>query len=98
MTDIASLAVPWITPPPPFDEVLKKHSGRAIAFATQSMTIVSSSVHAGEQSQLKAGALKAAEYISPRMLGYVTVEGKKAMNLGDCQCVNPGLILDATSF
>jgi len=33
------------------------------------MTTVSSSVQAGEQSQLKAGALKAAENISPRMEG-----------------------------
>jgi hypothetical protein len=42
-------------------------------------------VHAGEQSQLKAGAVKAAEYISPKMLGYVTPAGKKAMKFGDCQ-------------
>lgn len=59
--------------------------------------MVSSSVHAGEQSQLNAGAVKAALYISPRILGYVTPAGKKAMKLGDCQCVMPGLILVSMS-
>lgn len=59
--------------------------------------MVSSSVQAGEQSQLKAGAVNAAEYTSPRMLGYVTFAGKKAMKLGDCQWVKPGLILESTS-
>jgi hypothetical protein len=37
--------------------------------------MVSISVQAGEQSQLKAGAVKVAEYISPRILGYVTLAG-----------------------
>jgi hypothetical protein len=50
-------------------------------------------VHAGEHNQLNAGALNAAEYISPRILGYVTVAGKNAMKFGDCHCVRPGLIL-----
>lgn len=31
------------------------------------------------------------------MLGNVTVAGKKAMKLGDCQCVSPGMILLAMS-
>jgi hypothetical protein len=61
------------------------------------MTTVSNSVHAGLHSQLKAGAVNAAEYISPSMDGYVTPAGKKAMKLGDCQCVMPGMILDAMS-
>lgn len=66
---IASLAEPWITPPPPPGLVERKHFGRARAWATQSMTMVSSSVQAGLQSQLNAGAVKAAEYISPSREG-----------------------------
>lgn len=61
------------------------------------MIIVSSSVHAGLQSQLNAGALKAALYISPRIEGYVTVDGKKAMKFGCCQWVRPVIILDSMS-
>lgn len=59
--------------------------------------MVSSSVQAGLHSQLKAGAVNAAEYISPRREGYVTSAGKKAMKFGDCQWVSPGMILDSTS-
>lgn len=58
-----------MVPPPPLGEVERNEEGRAKALASQSVTTVSSSVQAGEQSQLKAGALKAAEYISPMMEG-----------------------------
>ena len=54
-------------------------------------------MHAGEHNQLNAGAVNAAEYISPSILGYVTPAGKKAMKLGDCQWVSPGMILEAMS-
>jgi hypothetical protein len=39
---------------------------------------------AGEQIQLKAGAVKAAEYNSPSMPGKEEEAGKKAIKLGDC--------------
>ncbi len=55
----ASLALPCMTPPP--SPSLRKQSGRCRMRASQSRTMVSSSVTAGEQSQLKAGAVKAAE-------------------------------------
>ena len=46
--------------------------------------MVSSSVAAGEQSQLKFADVKAAEYSSPRIPGYVEFAGKNARKLGDC--------------
>jgi hypothetical protein len=61
------------------------------------MTTVSSSVIAGEQIQLKAAALKAPEYMSPSMAGKEELQGKKAMNLGDCQCVRPGMMTRSMS-
>ena len=45
---------------------------------------VSSSVTAGLQIQLKAGALNAALYSSPRIAGNEELDGKKAMKFGDC--------------
>jgi hypothetical protein len=47
------------------------------------MTTVSSSVTAGEQIQLNAGAVKAAEYNSPSRPGKEEDAGKKAMKLGE---------------
>ena len=93
----ASDAEPWMLPPPPLGDVDRKVGGKSKALASQSMTTVSSSVQAGLQSQLNAGAVKAAEYISPSIEGYVTPAGKNAMNFGDCQCVRPGIILEAMS-
>lgn len=58
---IASDAEPWMTPPPPVEEVERKHSGRLRSLESQSRTMVSSSVAAGEQSQLKFADVKAAE-------------------------------------
>ena len=58
-----------MVPPPPLGEVERKAEGSERTLQSQSVTTVSSSVHAGEQSQLKAGALKAAEYISPMIDG-----------------------------
>ena len=56
----ASEAEPWITPPPRVGPVEWKHSGRPRSFASQSRTMVSSSVTAGEQIQLKQAPLRAA--------------------------------------
>ena len=47
------------------------------------MTISSSSVDAGAQSQSNADKAKAEEYISPRRLGYDVGAGKKAMKCGE---------------
>lgn len=94
---MASEALPWITPPPPLGLSLRNDLGRWNASASQSRTTVSSSVHAGLHSQLNAGAVKAALYISPRIDGYVAHAGKKARKSGDCQCVNPGTIFEAIS-
>ena len=66
---MASDADPWMVPPPPLGDVERNVFGRDKALASQSVTTVSSSVQAGEQSQLNAGAVKAAEYISPRIDG-----------------------------
>ena len=79
---MASLALPWMTPPP--CEVLLKQSGRLKAVANQSRTMVSSSVAAGLHIQLNMGPLNVAEYISPKMPGKDELHGKKAMKFGDC--------------
>ena len=50
-----------MTPPPAVGPVDKKHAGRPSASASQSSTIVSSSVTAGEQIQLKQAPDRAAE-------------------------------------
>lgn len=54
-------------------------------------------MQAGEHNQLNAGAVNAELYISPRIDGYVAHAGKKAMKLGDCQCVRPGTIFEDMS-
>ena len=81
---MASEAEPWMTPPPPEAEVERKLGGSESSLHSQSRTMVSSSVAAGEQSQLKLAEVKAAEYRSPRMPGYVEFAGKKARKLGCC--------------
>lgn len=60
--------------------------------------MVSSSVTAGEQIQLKQAPVKAAEYSSPSSEGYEAGQGKKAKKLGDCQWVRPGTILVSRSL
>ena len=90
-----SLAVPWMIPPP--SPSLKNSFGRAMSLATQSMTTVSSSVMAGEQIQLNAAALKAPLYMSPIMASKDELQGKKAMNLGLCQWVRPGMMTRSIS-
>lgn len=48
--------------------------------------MVSSSVTAGEQIQLKAAPVKAVEYISPSIAGKLLEDGNQARKLGDCLC------------
>jgi hypothetical protein len=55
-------------------------------------------VTAGEQIQLNAAALNAPLYISPSIAGKDELQGKKAMNLGDCQWVRPGMMTRSMSF
>jgi hypothetical protein len=50
-TSVASLAVPWITPPP-LSLVEWNRSGRPSSSSIQSSINVSTSVHAGEVTQL----------------------------------------------
>jgi hypothetical protein len=72
---MTSLAVPWIMPPPPFELVLRKHSGSPMRLLSQSIITVSSSVMAGEHIQLNAAALKAPEYMSPIIAGKEELHG-----------------------
>jgi hypothetical protein len=48
------------------------------------------SVTEGEQIQLNAAQLNILEYNSPRIPGYVELQGNQLKNLGCCQCVIPG--------
>ena len=48
------------------------------------------SVTEGEQIQLKAAQLNILEYNSPKIPGYVELQGNQLKNLGCCQCVMPG--------
>lgn len=57
----ASEAEPWMTPPPWVGPVERKTGGRARSLASQSRTMVSSSVTAGEQIQLKQAPERADE-------------------------------------
>ena len=77
----ASDVVPCITPPPLLED--RKHDGKAMILASQSMTITSSSVTAGAHSQLNAETANALEYSSPSMLGYEVGAGKYAIKLGE---------------
>jgi hypothetical protein len=65
-TSVASLAVPWITPPPA-SLVLWKRAGRSSSSAIQSTTRSSSSVHAGEVTQLNPLTPSPADSSSPRI-------------------------------
>ncbi len=74
-TRVASLAVPWITPPPvALSE--RNRSGRPSSSCIQSITSVSSSVHAGDVTQLIPWTPSPADSSSPRIDGYVVFDGK----------------------
>ena len=72
-TSAASLAVPWITPPPSSE---RKRAGRPSSSCIQSSTSVSSSVHAGDVTQLIPCTPRPADSSSPRIDGYVVFDGK----------------------
>ena len=72
---VASLAEPWMTPPPvALSE--RKRSGRPSSSTIQSSTSVSSSVHAGDVTQLIPWTPSPAASSSPRIDGYVVFDGK----------------------
>ena len=68
-TSVASLAEPWITPPPPA-LVEWKRAGRPSSSTIQSSISVSSSVHAGPVTQLMPCTPSPAASSSPRIDGY----------------------------
>jgi hypothetical protein len=65
--------------------------------ASQSRTIASSSVAAGEVIQLKPTMLRPALSISPKKPAVLPLDGKYAKKFGLCQCVTPGSIFSCTS-
>ena len=74
-TSVASLAEPWMTPPP-VGLVERKWSGRSSSSAIQSSISVSSSVHAGDVTQLMPCTPSPAHSSSPRIDGYDVFDGK----------------------
>ncbi len=74
-TSVASLAEPWMTPPP-VALVERNAAGRSSNSAIQSSISVSSSVQAGEVTQLMPCTPRPADSSSPRIDGYETFDGK----------------------
>ena len=74
-TNVASLAVPWITPPP-LSLRESNRSGNASSSRIQSSISVSTSVHAGEVTQLMPWTPSPADNNSPRIEGYDVFDGK----------------------
>ena len=72
---VASLADPWITPPP-LALVERKHSGSPSSSCIQSTIKVSISVHAGLVTQLMPCTPRPAVRRSPRIAGYDELAGK----------------------
>ena len=95
-TSVASLAVPWMTPPPVL-LVERKESGRPMARPSQSSTRVSISVQAGEVCQSMPCTPRPVERRSPRIAGPEELAGKNAKKWGDCQGVSPGRTMRWTS-
>ena len=65
--------------------------------ASQSITCVSSSVHAGDVLHSMPCTPRPALRNSPRMLGPLELAGKYAKKFGLCQCVTPGSTMRSTS-
>ncbi len=65
--------------------------------ANQSITVISSSVAAGEASQLKPTELNEVPNISPIKAAVLTVAGKNAKKFGLNQWVIPGIMFLVTS-
>ena len=74
-TSVASLAVPWMTPPPA-GEVERKDSGSPMSSASQSSTRVSSSVQEGPVDQSIPCTPRPADSSSPSTDGPDASEAK----------------------
>src|ERR1700746_2580682 len=85
-----------MTPPPVLDE--KNLSGKPSIPTSQSMTCVSSSVHAGLVDHNIPCTPSPEESRSPKIPGPAALQGKAAKKFGDCQCVTPGRMISSTSF
>src|SRR5579863_3242534 len=85
-----------MTPPPVFDE--RNFSGNPSIPTSQSITCVSSSVHAGEVDHSIPCTPSPDESRSPRMPGPEALQGKYPKKFGDCQWVTPGRINCSTSL
>ncbi len=72
---MASLAEPWITPPP-VGSVERKRTGSASSSCIQSSINVSTSVHAGDVIQLMPWTPNPAAVSSPRIEAYEMLAGK----------------------
>ena len=94
--NVASLADPWITPPP-LGLVERNCSGNPSSSCIQSTINVSTSVHAGPVTQLMPCTPSPAVSRSPRIAGYDELAGKYAKKLGCCQWVNPGTMTRSVS-
>ena len=73
-TSVASLAEPWITPPP--SPVERNRAGSASSSCIQSSISVSTSVHAGDVTQLIPWTPSPAAASSPRIEAYEMLAGK----------------------
>nr|GMD89524.1 hypothetical protein CCACVL1_16369 [Ipomoea batatas] len=92
---MASHVVPWSTPPPPPEK--RKEVGSFSNFPNQSITMLSSSVAAGDAIQLKPTTLRPELRISPRMPGVLEMQGKiqKAFRvLKGCSSSSSAWLLD----
>ena len=88
-------AVSWMTPPPA--EVDRNPSGRPSRSTSQSITCVSSSVHAGLVAHSMPWTPRPEESRSPRIEGPEALAGKYAKKFGDCQWVIPGMTISSMS-
>src|SRR5438270_8116155 len=85
-----------MTPPPLADD--RNFSGSPSIVTSQSITWVSSSVHAGLVDQSIPCTPSPDETRSPRIPGPEALHGKYPNQFGDCQFVTPGRITRSTSF
>src|SRR5215831_8748605 len=85
-----------MTPPPALDD--RNVPGNPSIPTSQSMTWVSSSVHAGLVDHSIPCTPSPEESRSPKIPGPEALQGKYAKKFGDCQWVTPGRMISSTSF
>ena len=89
-------AVSWITPPPLLLDL--KSFGRFNISTSQSSTWVSNSVQDGLVSHSIPLTPSPLEIRSAKIDGPLVFVGKYPKNIGDCQCVIPGIMTLSISF